>query len=393
MRFFCKQKICYIVAPLLLIIVVLATRIKLTDKEDFEGIFVLKGTAGQWLEITDDLFPEETDRLLWHVPYRFVKTAATSNDLCKGNSCSYFEWNQRSGRGFIKNCFSNGRKLLICLGRFVHDPGDTPMHGLFLGGNLPTTDPDSHIFDKDESGMAYFDGQRYFHIWCNVNETIYDARQAMLPIYPSTWQFMGSSILEASSDDITLSSSHRVTLGAVPLQIDKFFFYHSGDTFFILKTTVRNIGRQPASFIYSYGDEPWLGNYGSSSGNIGWLKEGTIQREMFVDTRTHTFFGMFDHGNELAGEKPADFTGKANFIEWSPAGRPDMAYFSNSMGPPATTGAPLVSQNCRFIGLRWGPRAIAPGESFTFNLAIGMAHNDPKTGLPVKPETGLNNET
>jgi hypothetical protein len=102
--------------------------------------------------------------------------------------------------------------------------------------------------------------------------------------------------------------------------------------------------------------------------------------------------GMFDYGNPLAGETHT-FTGMANFIEWDKAGRPDKAYVSNFNGGTmqGPKPMPLTSQTNRFIGLQWGPRTLNPGESFSFIIAVGMADNNPKTGMPILPKTELNN--
>jgi len=384
-----------LLSALLLLSVLTVTflfKVRINNKSDYEGIYLLKGDGGYWLEITDDLFPEETDRLIWGRAGITFKKASTFG-LCPSpqKPCLSFEWNDEEGRGFIKTVYPDGKKLLICLGRFVNSNSLLPARGLFVGGNLPSSDPDSQIFNQDESGMAYYDGNRYFHIWCNVNEVIYAANQSMQPVYPSSWEFVGSKVLESSQDGVTLQSRHRAVINTESFDIVKTLKYHTGDTFFRLTTSITNAGVSPAAFIYSYGDEPWLGNFGSSKGNIGWLKERLVFNELWIDTTSNTFAGMFDHGNQNIGENQADYTQKANFIEWDPKGRPERAYFSNTDGIPVFSDkTPLSSPDNRFIGLRWGPRTLAPGESFQFTLAIGMAGNQSGSNLPVKPPTGLN---
>ncbi len=377
-----------------LFVVICLLKVRISNKEDFEGIFVLKGNSGYWLELTDDLFPEEVDRLIWGKPCIWFKKAIIFG-ICPSplTPCTSFEWNKVSGRGFIKTEYPDGNKLLICLGRFINSANDLPTRGLFIGGNLPAGDPDSQIFNRDESGMAYYDGTRYFHIWCNVNEVIYAADQSMRPIYPSAWDFRGSRVLESGKSGVTLQSSHRAVTNRGSFDIVKTLFYHTGDTFFTLVTQITNSGDSPASYIYSYGDEPWLGNFGTSGGNIGWLKDRLVLNELWIDTSTNTFAGMFDYGNSNIGELHANYTRKANFIEWQSDCRPERAFFSNTNSIPVFSDkTPLDSPNNRFIGLRWGPRTLAPGQSFDFTLAIGMAGNHPESGFPVKPATGLNQE-
>lgn len=367
-------------------------KVQINNKGDREGLFVLKGTNGAWLEITDDIFPEEVDRLLWGQPFDWFEDSIESGDCTPTDkACLSFEWNKTAGRGFIKTVYPDGKKLLICLGRFVNSTSHRPARGLFIGGNLPAEDPDSQIFNKNESGMAYYDGRRYFHIWCNVNEALYAGDQAMQPIFPSAWDFLGSQILESGPQGITLQSRHRAITRTGSFTILKTFRYHTGNTYFTLATKITNSGAGPTSFIYSYGDEPWLGNFGTSIGNVGWLKDRLVLHELWIDTSTNSFAGMFDHGNPILGEQQADYTGKANFIEWQNDSRPERAFFSNTDGIPVFSGKTLLnSPDSRFIGLRWGPRNLAPGQSFDTILAIGMADTPPQSGLPLKPATGLN---
>lgn len=380
------------IAVICIVIVLAFFKVRINNKGDLEGIFVLKGANGAWLEITDDVFPEEAERLLWGQPFDWFEESLESG-ACKpaGRPCLSFEWHAKEGRGFIKTVYPDGKKLLICLGRFINSTSQRPARGLFVGGNLSPEDPDSQIFNRDESGMAYYDGRRYFHIWCNVNEALYAADQAMQPIFPSAWDFRGSQVLESGQQGITLQSRHRAATKTGSFDITKTLRYRTGDTYFILATTITNSGARPASFIYSYGDEPWLGNFGTSIGNIGWLKDSLVFHELWIDTSVNTFAGMFDHGNQLIGEHQAHQTGKANFIEWQKQNRPELAFFSNTDGIPVFSGKTVLnSPDSRFIGLRWGPRSLAPGQSFDFSLAIGMAGNHPTSGLPLKPDTGLN---
>ena len=143
--------------------------------------------------------------------------------------------------------------------------------------------------------------------------------------------------------------------------------------------------------MYIYGDEPWLGNfYKFSKGNVGWYEGGFVYTESEIDTSTYSYVGFFDYGNPLAGESH-DHTGKANFLEWDPATRPDTAYFSNNFGKvaPPEQKVPLASYNNRVVSLQWGPRTLNPGDTLSFTLKVGMADIDPKTGFPVKPQTQL----
>ncbi len=177
------------------------------------------------------------------------------------------------------------------------------------------------------------------------------------------------------------------------MTISKFLFYEAGDTFCTITTSIVNNGNSPLTFLYMYGDEPWLGDYGSSEGNVGWLQSELVKTERLVNVRTNSFAGFFDYGNDLAGEQH-NYTRSANFIEWETDNRPDNAYFSNQTGhfsPPGIDDRQIVlsSNDSRFLGLQW-KKTLAPKQSYTFSLAVGMAKNDPLTDFPQIPSTHLN---
>jgi hypothetical protein len=378
-------------ALLISAITMLYNKIQLDFNPAVEGFFILKGTYGYWLELTDDLTPEDAPQLLWALPlYPFKKVVTPTLKTNERGSHLDFKWDKKGGRGFIRNNWSDGRKLVINLGRFRETNGKYPS-GLFIGGGLPPSDPDYRFLNNDATGMTYFNGLRWFHVWCNVNEGIVSPSAPFQPSYPADWQFRGSWIREDKGTDLTIESSHTLTLTGVPLDFNRMLFYTIGNKYVILATKITNRGTVPVSMQYLYGDEPWVGNFGSSAGDVGWDAKGLLLSEHELDTKRSSFIGMFDYGNQLAGETHT-FTGIANFIEWDHAEPPDKAYVSNFSGGTmqGPKPMPLVSTTNRFIGLQWGPRTLNPGESFNFTIAVGMADNDTKTGMPKPPKTELN---
>jgi hypothetical protein len=371
--------------------ILLSTRIKFSFYPESEGFFVLEGEKGLWLELTDDLVPEDAFRLIWAMPrYPFMNKIESSKCDDSSQPCLDFKWSKKRGRGFIKNTWPDGRKLVINLGRFKDSESRYPA-GIFIGGGLPPSDPDYKFMNNEATGMTYFDGQRWYHIWCNSNEGFISPAQPNIPSYPSDWAFKGSWVRENDGRNLAIESRHRVILTGVPLDATRFLFYTAGNSFVILTTEFTNRGTVPLPFQYFYGDEPWIGFFGSSTGDVGWMEKELILTEREIDTQQHSYFGMFDYGNELAGEDHS-FTGFANFIEWDKQSRPYKAYISNFSGGIINRDkvVPLVSRTNRFIGLQYGPYMLQPGDSFNFTIAVGMAENDPKTGFPVKPKTGLN---
>lgn len=386
----CMGRKSYVVIGVLVLLCVLAyAKVQFDFCGDYEGIYLLKGEGGGWLEVSDDVFPEDVERYLGGFGLTGLKRAV-ANGWCAdpADACLNFEWNEEAGRGFLESRYPQGQKLLICLSRFRNDE-NVRSHGLFLGGNLPPTNPEGELGNPNETGMTWFDGKRFYHIWCNVNEGIVD--QANRLQEPQQWAYTGSRIVKSTPNGLTLTSSHQAVVNGVPVNVERYLFYETGDAFVTLVTTLTNVGKETTRFSYFYGDEPWVGNYGTSGGDVGWVKNGLVLTETALDPKKESYAGIFDYGNELAGEQHV-YTKTANFIEWQRQNGPTAVYFSNQFGKVARPEekVPLAHHTNRVIGLEWGQLQLAPGASFTFRLAVGMAAYDPDLKLPIKPYTGLN---
>lgn len=371
---------------------VLFSTVRFDIKGHFDGLFLLKGMHGWKYELKDDLYVGDGDRVISSIDFddpRFRFSRSLYNKHKPGEAYLYYEWDDKDGSGFFRNFLPDGTQTLNCFGRYMDDDKEY-VHGLFVGGGLPASIIGGDNVFMNETGMAYFDGTRWYHVWCNVNEALASAATGE-PIYPSHWKFLGSRVLDESTKSVVIFSSHEAEVDGVPLRIDRYVYLNAGDTYFVLEIKITNIGATPARYLYLYGDEPWVGNYGSSKGNVGWAKDRLFKYETAVDSKKYSYAGFFDYGNDAAGESHS-YTGTADFIEWFGNDRP-IVYFSNASGElQDLSGAkkiPLQSDT-RFLGLQWGPRALNPGESAFYTLAIGMAGHDPKTGFPVKPEIKVN---
>jgi hypothetical protein len=355
----------------------------------FHGLFLLKGSADYRLELKDDLYLGDGYRFITgfeFTPWRDIR--AEWFGMSHETPFLSFEWLEKDGTGFVVNHLNGGQLLFTSFSRF-EDATDKNPSGLFVGGGLPHAVMVDKAPFTNESGMAYNDGARWFHIWCSANESILSSR-TLEPIYPSMWKYLGSKVVHSSEREILIQSAHIVEVEHIPLKIERFAHFKAGETFFTLSFRVTNIGNKPVEYDYLYGDEPWLGNYGSSAGNIGWVKDRLINHVGPVDTAKYRYAGMFDFGNDAINEGH-DFSGTANFIEWM-SGVEAKVYFSN--GPlqkhdAVKDGVEPLQGNERYIGIQWQAPPLAPGKSDTYFLAIGMAGRDPKTGFPVKPKTGL----
>ncbi len=371
-----------------LFVLPLAIMVRFNITGHYEGLYLLHQYHSGRYELTDDLFVGQGERLIAGIDLSALPKSGIRDLLGHrgaGQAHLHYEWDPKAGCGYVKNFLGNGRDITTYLGRF-EDEGET-VRGVFVGGGPPSVAAALQNHPYNNSGMTYFDGARWNHLWCNVNELVASGVTAMA-VPPSRWRFLGSRVEESSRQRLTVTSSHEVGIDNFLLRIDRRGEFVAGASFMRLDVRVTNSGTTPAIFLYAYGDEPWVGEYGSSRGDIGWVQDRLITREEVIDTARYSHAGIFDYGNDLIGEGHT-FTTTANFIEWGGKEIPT-AYFSNTVGriAPPPERMPL-SGNRRFIGLEWGPRVLAPGESATYNLAVGMAAFDPARGVPLKPPTGL----
>jgi len=352
----------------------------------FEGIYLLREETSGKYEITDHLFVGREKQIIYTLDLTNKYYKAARMLLPKhGENFNHLhcDWNPRYGNGMVSSYFADGTALVTYLGRYLDDGKE--VHGLFVGGGLPETVESNANYNMNNSGMTYFDGKRWYHIWCSVNEGVGSAVSG-INLTPSQWEFIGSGVEHKSPDKVTISSSHRTYIDHIPVRIDRRVHFTAGQTYFNLEIRLTNIGTAPLIYNYLYGDEPWVGYYGTSLGDVGWVKDRIVSHEELIDTSKHSFIGMVDIGNRVIGEQPV-YTNLANFIEWFGPERPGIAYFTNDLNhmPEAAKKFPLES-NGRFAGINW-QRSLLPSESATIRLAIGMARFDPGSGIPVKPPT------
>lgn len=356
----------------------------------YEGIFVLRGASPLSFKITDDMYHGEQEKLLFSfAPLPQGSIFSIPNSYANNDTILDCNWNEKTGRGYITSSYPDGSKLVTCFGRFIDGKGEAPS-GLFVGGNLPFPVKMGARTAANASGMSFYDGSRWNHIWCSVNEAFLTEGAHPMNIPPARMKFIRSKVLKYTEKEVVITSIHEITLPETTLLMQRYAFFRAGDIHFVLINKVRNLGPSEAVFSYVYGDEPWVGNYGSSQGDVGWLNGRIINEESSIDTNKYGYAGIFDFGNPIVNESH-NFTRAANFIEWL-GERPDTAFFANNPGYFDQRKLPLISDT-RFIGLQWGPSPLKPGGIKTYMLAIGMAGRDGMSGFPVKPQVVFPHES
>ncbi len=379
----------FIIAVTLAVLLVIALlpilfNVHFNIKGHFEGLYLIHEKATGRYEVADHLFVGEGQHLSYGTTLNTEWIKLVSGLLPKHDSSTHLhvEWNPKDGSGFVSNHLLDGTSLVTYFGRYLDN--DKEVHGLFVGGGLPETVAQNVNYNMNNSGMTYYNGKFWYHIWCSVNEGIEFAEPGQ-PLTPSKWKFLGSRVVERSAARVVIESSHEAEEGSNLVRIERRASFTAGEPYFNLEIRISNPGNAPVHYDYSYGDEPWVGYYGTSLGDVGWVKDRIITHEEVVDSSRYSYAGMADIGNRAIGERPV-YTNLANFIEWFGEERPRVFFSNNTESPEShPVKAPLES-NERFIGLQW-ERALLPGNTTTIRLSIGMAGFNPKAGIPVKPPT------
>ncbi len=337
-------------------------------------LYVLRDSGGT-LSFTNDLSFDDTDRLLFMVDasciFSFLQrtaSAAVHSPLLE------LTWNAKDGKGVIKDIRPDGDKFIVLLSRYREVQGIP--QGVFIGGDLPYGDIDRLSDEgRNNSSIAFYDGERWFHIWCNINEAV-NIGDVPGQVMISDWHYLGSKILKSTFNEVILQSEHEVlrkTNKGAPVRIlmTRTLFKKAGEDSVILKVEYKNTGKSPVILSYALGDEPWIGNFGEfSSGDVGWAPGRIIEREGYVLPTKDRAAGFVDIGNSREKGR-GQFTGYANFIEWSP-NPPDVVFFSDNFAK-IEEGKPLDSPDNRIINLLWLNQLLSPGESMSYTVTIGMA--------------------
>ena len=368
---------------LIALIIIALTTTRFVFFHHYEGLFLLHGSGGKRFQLQDDLYLGDGSRLIAGVEFEILENWLRETGHGEDESYLTYEWDKEDGEGYVISHFPGGNKLQTNFSRYI-DSHEKHTRGLFIGGSVAGADrPDSPARSAD-TGMAWFDGTRWSHLWCNTNEGI-SSSVSRSGSPPNQWDFLGSSLLIGDDDKLVIKSVHGIAIDQTRLQMERFVYFTAGNPYLGLGITITNTGAHPAHFNYLYADEPWIGNFGTSAGDVGWVEGELIYEERSIDPSHHFYAGMTDRGNPLTGES-GDFSGIANFIAWAEGSRPDAVFFANNYygsRHPAGGVSPLQG-DARSIGLNW-KRTLPPGETIKIFLRLGVAAFNPATGLPTVP--------
>ena len=346
---------------------------RVTIEGRWRGLYLLRAHDGRMLELQDDLYLGDGARVITGLAFSRLRAWLGLTALATaGGPRLDLDWDERAGRGVVRNDLGDGRTLVTILGRYEDDAGGHPQ-GLFVGGAVPEVAADAG--GQNQSGVALHEGGAWVHVWCSVNEALVDQDAHYQPISPGAFRFLGSRVLVQDARRVVLESSHEVTTRRARLRMDRYAYFNAGEPFFKLGVWLTNLGPDAVRYSYLYGDEPWVGTFGDASGNLGWVEGAIIPFEERVDPRAVGWAGIVDTKS-----------GHANYLEWPGPDRPDTVYFSNHAGSHAEAAAAVpLHSNEIFVGAQWDDRRLAPGETTVMRLVVGLADRDPATGRPRRP--------
>jgi hypothetical protein len=364
-----RRHILILLVPLALAgALLVTTRLALTGR--LAGLYLVRSPDGRHLALQDDLELGEEERLVAGLDLaglrRWLAPPAPRGPHLE------VAWDGEDAGAVVTSLLPDGRTLETAFGRYLHDDGRR-VHGLFTGGARPEV---VHALALDESGMSVRDGAGWHHVWCTANEAVRLEGDGRV-IDPPDWRLVGARQVVATAAQVVLESEHRLDAGATRLAMHRRVSFQAGQPFFRLDVRYTNVGEGPVVLSTGYGDEPWVGRFGSAEGNLGWLRDGLVERAGRFSTRVQRWAGVVDVRSGLA-----------NFITWEGAG-PDLVYFSNHAGPPGPgeVGAPLASNEIA-IGLEWHQRRLEPAGTLALQLVVGLASTGPD-GLPALPAGAL----
>lgn len=341
------------------------------------AIYILRGTSGG-IDLRRDMLVEDGSRLIFMLDANCVFSIFMRkfSEFAR-RPLLELTWWEGEGEGVIKKFGEDGSILEVAFSRF-RDVG-TPK-GLFIGGDLPYGDV-SRDESKATSGMGYFDGKKWTHLWCAANEGFNISGTGEM-LSPEKWKYMGSRVLKDTYDEVDLESYHQIEISDKRQALmTRRVRFRATDDFLTLGIKIANPNTTGFAYTYIYGDEPWVGGFGSSWGDVGWFEGGLIEKETSLDPVKYKYAGYWDHGIASVDRGGEGYSGYANFIKWvSPT--PDLVYLANEFSC-CDEKRPLDSAYKRVIGIEWHGIALYPGESRTHVLVLGKAKV--RNGLPAIP--------
>jgi hypothetical protein len=296
-------------------------------------------------------------------------------------------WSPSTGKGDVIERFPTGDLLRTCF--HCEYPGYTG--GLVIG-------------NMNGSGMGLYParplrGFSSINIFCAQDESIWDRDEQAEYSYGWSENFgtgADGRRLEYVGGRILAHDERRVVLASENAggcyRVFKVALTQADWHYWIIATRIQNRCERPVRFEIWTGDDPWIGLYASSEGDVGWTPAGLVRHETFFGLGRFEAGGLYDLGNEAAGEQPGKFSGQANFFALDPAlPLPDFAGFANRFAhreDEIDHRRPLDNKTMTALNLGWRDRVLSPGAAMDVALALGLAETGEPGDIPRVPAMG-----
>lgn len=169
-------------------------------------------------ELTTYLRHDEQDKVVRRIDFSSLLNRFARTEAAIGMGKVEFTWNAKEGDGVIKEFRKDGTEFLVVLARFSDDG---TARGVFIGGNLPlgNTERVSEAANNN-AGIAYYDGKRWNHIWCSLNEGVSITGASKSSLAPGSWKYLGSTVLKATAGEARSRACMKRKTGpaALPLR-------------------------------------------------------------------------------------------------------------------------------------------------------------------------------
>ena len=293
-------------------------------------------------------------------------------------------WDPRTGRGHVEHRLASGA-LRTCF----HCDYAGYTGGLVIGA-------------FNGSGMGFVPtkpirGHAKINVFCAQDESIWDRTEKRELSYGwsenfgtgpdgARLEYVRGRIIEEGPERVTLQSENE---GGC-YRVVKVATTRARAPFWVIATRVVNRCDHAIHFDFFTGDDPWIGLYKSSEGDVGWTQDGLVRREKVLGPGAFFAGGLYDLGNVQAGEREGGFSNQANFFLLDPTlALPSFVAFANSFAHQASDvdpDRPLDDATMTALNLGWVDQRLEPGEGVTLAQAVGLAKTDERGArLPSVP--------
>lgn len=296
-------------------------------------------------------------------------------------------WDPATGRGKVVENQDNGDRLVTCF--HCGYPGYTG--GLLIG-------------NYGGPGMGLYPrvpirGYSEINVFCAQDESLWDRDEDIEYSYGWSENFgdgPDGKRLEYKRGQILVHDGHQVALASENAggcyRVRKTVYTQEGWNAWISATQVSNQCDHPVRFHFHSGDDPWLGRYASSDGDVGYTQDHIVRKEESFVAGRFTAGGLYDLGNSELGQDDKGFSNQANHFALDPAlPLPDFSAIANRFAhTPAEVHSdkPLDNKSMTALNLGWRDLLLAPGESFHTAMALGLAQTGAPGSLPRVPRLG-----